>query len=79
MMVGSRIRREGGEDAGALQVMAREKIWVFCSRGIQLGAPTQLETTAFLGMFGCCPDKGEEEIWDQLTSFRGSMATSNQG
>lgn len=34
---------------------------------MQLHAPTWLETTAFLWMFGCCPDRGEENIWDQLT------------
>lgn len=78
-MVSSGIQREGGEDAGALQGMAQEKIWEFCSQGLQLGAPTRFETTAFLGMSGCCPDKEVEEIWDQLTSSRGSMATSNQG
>lgn len=78
-MVGSGIHRERGEDTGALQAMAREKIRVFCTQGMQLGVPTRFETTAFLGIFGCCPDKGEGEIWDRLTSSRGSMATSNQG
>ena len=71
--------KEGGEDAGALRSMAGEKIWASCSQRMQLGAPTVFETPVFLGMFGCCPDKGGKEIWDQLTSSRDSTATSNQG
>lgn len=63
------------EDAGALQREAIEKMWIFSLQGMQLHAPTCLETQDVWML----PRQRGKNIWDQLTQSRGPWPPETRG